>query len=557
MYVKYSHYGERYLPHRDFLQLCSDIGIKSFDDRISEKWLEYLEKNKILFPEYKLVKPKWYLNYFFKYSQSQLENIKSKRWKKLNKFYEHIEKWDFRYSIFHPFDKKKISSEFLSIPKEDGYSKWQVYYKKNISEDEYYSIEKDIYYYPYWRVYQLHAIDKACVQKYLINVFDEETNKQYLTLRKIPYTKAKSWSLPRSPDLYKDEIFGEDYNFYMLSFYIQSIRKVESVPISQFLKAYSDDLEERKRYNEFVNKRKARIANITICKYNLTQEKLIKFLTYLCERYFRYEEKNLLNLTYLLRADIIYLRSLLLDGYNLTNKEIEKSIKISFIIHKEPLRYIIMGELAEARQDSFSIFKDFIERTFIKNKIEINLQVFEDFLSFLDDNDMDTIYVTIYDYYYLPSDYRKYRDPITNLASLVVYFESYLRELIIKNYGDDGKTWLSEDVARKTLKSLINKLLPNEKWLDKLNLFWNDKIKSVTNTEISQLEKQILETPFHSNEQWNELAKIFALIGALRNYIAHDFFRFYKDTKHYDVYVKYLISAFWYCWQNKTLNEKK
>ena len=81
--------------------------------------------------------------------------------------------------------------------------------------------------------------------------------------------------------------------------------------------------------------------------------------------------------------------------------------------------------------------------------------------------------------------------------------------------------------------------------------------REVMKNKIKKISSKVKKGCNYINEQWNELAKIFALIGALRNYIAHDFFGFYKDTKHYDVYVKFLISAFWYCWQNKTLNEKK
>lgn len=113
MYVKYSEYGERYLSHKNFLHLCSDLGLEEQGISMNEKWLAYLEKNKILLPEFKLVKPIWYLNYLLKNNNEQLEKIKSKRWQQLDQFINQIEQWHFKYFIFHPFDRKKTKSDYL------------------------------------------------------------------------------------------------------------------------------------------------------------------------------------------------------------------------------------------------------------------------------------------------------------------------------------------------------------------------------------------------------------------------------------------------------------
>jgi len=88
MYISISNYGERYLTHDDFLHLCSDLEIKILNSKIDIEWLEFFEGKKILFPQFKLVKPTWYLNYFFKYNNEQLERIKSKRWRKANSFFK-------------------------------------------------------------------------------------------------------------------------------------------------------------------------------------------------------------------------------------------------------------------------------------------------------------------------------------------------------------------------------------------------------------------------------------------------------------------------------------
>lgn len=399
----------------------------------------------------------------------------------------------------------------------------------------------------------MYEISRVCVQKYVINVFDEETNKQYLALRKIPYTKAKSWSLPLSSELYKKQIFGEDYNFDMLSFYIQSVRRVGQVHRELELQGYSDDEKVRENYYQIMNNRKKRIAKVVIGRYELTTERLILFLKFLCEKYFRYEDKGLLKLSHMLRFDIIYLRNLLQDGFNLSNIEIEKMLgEIPFKHHLNPLRYIFLGESAEARQDSFSMFKDFIDRTFVMNKIEIKSEEFEDFLSFLDENDMDTIYVTIRDYYYLPSDYRKYRNPISNLATLVVYFESYLRLLISNNPNNHKPTKKNNNTS---LLNLLDNQVLKKKEFNKLKSLWKNYATSVTNKNINEIEDKILKTNYDKDEKLNEIFKVFLLIGAIRNYIAHDFFQFYKSIKHYDIYFKFIISAFWYCWKQSKSNE--
>lgn len=563
MYVKYSEYGERYLPHKNFIHLCSSLGIKKLGSDIDEKWLEYLEKNKILLPEYRIVKPAWYLNYFYKYNYTQLEKIKSKKWKQLDNLFQSIENWETTFFVFHPFDKQKIKSDYLIKPSISNFSRWRINYTKRIKNEERYLPKgRDVHYYPYWRAYQVYEINKVCTQKYLVNVFDKETSRRYNSLRRIPCKKAKIWTLPSSPEIYFKEIFGEDNNFDMLSFYIQSVRRAGQVPRQIQLLELSDVQEVRDNYYAIIKNRKICIATTVIEKYKLTIERLMIFLKYLCEKYFRYEDESLLKLSYMLRFDIIYLRNLLIDGFNLSNLEIEKKLgKISFKHHTNPLRYIFMGELAEARQDAYRIFEDFVKRTFIINKIDMPKNEFEEFLTFLDENDMDAIYVTIYDHYYLPSDYRKYRNPISSLAALAVYFESYLRSLIILKYGVEGTDWLEskgeKNNEKKSLKDFINKLLSNEKWRGELNCFWKRKLSVVTKTNINNLEKEILNTSFHETEQWNELIKVFALIGAIRNYIAHDFFNFYKSSNHYDIYFRFIISAFWYCWKQANSLEKK
>ncbi len=58
-----SQYGLRYLDQKSFIDLCDKLEIKLLSSSVNEKWLEYLEKKKILYPDSRIILPAGYAKY--------------------------------------------------------------------------------------------------------------------------------------------------------------------------------------------------------------------------------------------------------------------------------------------------------------------------------------------------------------------------------------------------------------------------------------------------------------------------------------------------------------
>ena len=197
MYVSITQYGKRYLPAYDFLDLCSKLEITLLGNNTDEEQLQFLEKERILLPVFRVIKPIWYLDYSLKYNNKQHKRIKSQKWEQANQFYEKIDSWYSNYNLFHPFDHISFSSPYFKKPRELKFSKWKTYLERPTEEGRYCSIKRDIQYYPYWYAYHIHEINKACTYKYVINAFDPKLNRlrnsRYL---RIHLMKAKRWTRP-------------------------------------------------------------------------------------------------------------------------------------------------------------------------------------------------------------------------------------------------------------------------------------------------------------------------------------------------------------------------
>ena len=288
------------------------------------------------------------------------------------------------------------------------------------------------------------------------------------------------------------------------------------------------------------------MAKYTICKFRLTSERSIYFLKYLCEKYFDYEWKNENKLAQMLRSDIYYLTQLVNDGFRILNTEMEKRIaRIRLNHHRYPLKYILQGELAEAREDAYRIFKEYISRTFKANKIEIEQTEFEEFLKFLDNNGMSIIYLTLRRSYYLPQDHRTAFTSFDYLSTLVIYFESFLKALMLYRKKCVSLNYFDEITS---LKEMLNEFLKSEKWISNLKGTWKKKCKSVTNQDINLLVKEISTEILNYDKKINEILVMFLLLGVIRNYIAHDYFKIFTTIKNEQIFKSSIVGAIWYCW---------
>lgn len=432
-----------------------------------------------------------------------------------------------------------------------NFSKWKTYYEKKADDGRHYSIERDSYYYHYWNAYDIYDINKACTNEYLVNIFDLKNWSVKSDGRRLPLPKVYMWSLPIvRPEEFIREKIKSSLNFSFLSFYVQIVRISANIPLGLYLqkirnKDYDWELDRKRQLL-----REKRVAKIAICRHQIILSNAILFLKNLCKKYFEYEEDGMIKLTEMLRFDIYYLRKLIIDGFGLTKEEIEAEIRrsrIRFCLHKNPLKYIFEGELAEAREDVHRIFENSVKQFSLIDEKEAIREEIERFLYFIDENGMENIYLILKKSFHSPKDYRTPHNLIDKLTSLSVYFESYLKALIIKRTSLATSDWFNSD--KRSIQSMLNLLFKQESWIGSLNAVLKlEKYKHVTKENINILEKEIQTLELNKNKEANEIVKMFLLINVLRNSVAHDYFKVNNTLENGHVFLSKIVDAMWYCW---------
>jgi hypothetical protein len=548
MNIIFSEYGKRYLTQKELVELCAKLDINFLGCRVNEARLEYFEKKNILSPEFRIVKPIWYLKYLFKYRAENKNKIKSKRWHQADLFYERIEEWSNTLKIFHPFDHSTFRSQYLIKPQKIKYTKWKSYSEIVVPDDGNYSHARDIQYYPYWHVYHIFEIIKACTGKHWVNLFDEAINSYKRSNLKAYLLKASVWTLPNeTSDKLRERIFSKDKCFDCLSFYVQSVIRSENESIDVYIQKHRTKDYNLEEDYERIKLREKRIAKITTTKYSIILDDQIEFIKYLCEKYFDYEENNMDNFAIMCMYDIHYLSKLINEGYKISMEEIEdKTKRIRFRGHKNPLKYILRGEVAEARESSLRIFQELVGVAFKANKFEITQSEFDKFLNFLDNNGMRIIYLTLKKMYYRPHDFRSPRMMFEHLSSLTIYFESYIK-LLLNNTTVAKKDNSCQN--KENLRGMLASFFEDEKWSSKVKEAWSDrKYKRVTKENLNALINEIKNVSFDNNIKHDEIIKIFLLVIIFRNYIAHDYFTAYKTLEDDHLFMYIIVGAIWYCW---------
>src|SRR3972149_1410074 len=268
-------YGTRYLSHKDFLKLCKDLEIFNFTSQTDERWLELLERKKVLFPTSRIIYPVSYLktindiryntaNPYFGKDTLYLPN----RYVSLYNLETKLQNFWISKCLFHILDKQKSkANSYIRNPLKAKFYKWKTY-EKNVGKfhgiDNCLSTAK--HFYSYWQVYHFYEITKACTLNYVINVFDKEIFFD-LHKGKIPLSKIFIRTLPLNYSSIKGDFWGQRKNFEVLSFYVQTIKKYDFL-ISQS-KVYKKNrlgiLDEESTSKYY--KRLKRLTKIIVKKY--------------------------------------------------------------------------------------------------------------------------------------------------------------------------------------------------------------------------------------------------------------------------------------------------
>lgn len=523
-----SGYGVRFLETEKFLELCNYLEVQTLNWKVEAEWLEYLEKEKLLFPLYRVVLPKSYATFIYRKYHLSKEDLPPK-WQKIRTLTDQIEDSDHSSEIFNVLDKKRIKNKLLQIPIDSEFTEWNF---KAPSKKYKIEINKQKNYYQHWQVYHLYELTMSCKQQYLINIFDE---KILAEIREKGLNPKKMFRYTIRHKYHQTEYYSENHILFdMLSFYVSGINKCNQIPFHKWLDYHKM---EEEYLHRFELDREIHIAKVTICKYKLNQEMIISFIKILCNRYFIYENEHMDKLILMLKKDVEFLCKLLEDGFGFSTLHLIGEIKrVHEHYSQRPLEYILRGEIAKAKDNAFRSLRDIIGKTIKHQNLAVTELDVEEFLEFCDSNSMASIFIEINRFYF---GSQNYYGIIQNLISLTMAYEGFLRILLEKS-----KNNIKGDGLLGVLKSYYK----GAKWYNEFINVDNRKIM-YQKKDLVSITFEIINHRFHNDDSYNEIIKSLYILLILRNNIAHNPFNISFKKKHPNFYKDKIIELIWFSWQ--------
>ncbi len=528
-----SGYGVRFLETEKFLELCNSLEIKALDWRMEDDWLEYIEKEKLLFPIYRLLFSKTYATFIYK-NRNILKSEIPKKWIKVSSLVDQIAGENESLNVFNILDKGKSDYKSLQIPKSAAFLEWDF----KLSNKKFpISIRRQNNYYQHWQVYHLYEITMSCNQQYLFNIFKEEYTKEIFENGLNP---KKFFRYTISRKHYHPEYFSEHQDLFdMLSFYVSSIYHCNQIPFHTW-SVYHNRAE--KLIQEYELNREIRIAKLTIKKYDLNKQILIDFIKVLCSRYFMYEKDHMTELVVMLKKDIESLCKLLEDGFEISTVNLIGIIKkVREHYTRRPLEYVLRGEIAKAKDNAFRSFRDIVGKTIKYQNFTISELEVEEFLEFCDSNSMASIFLEINRYYF---GSQNYYGIIQNLVSLTMTYEGFLRILLEKSNNSTINAGLLE---------VLKVFYKDAKWYGVFIDPENRKIM-YQKKDLVSLTLEINTKRVHKNNSYNEIINSLYILLVLRNVMAHNPFNVSFRNKHPNFFKEKIIELIWFAWQYAKAN---
>jgi len=541
-------YGERYLDHKEFLKLCTDLEVNSLGNRNDEAWLELLEKEKILYPVKRIFYPIIYLkkinSIHFNPTDPQFRKYTyyiPDKYSTISKLKSTLDNFNINNDLFHILDKKKTKfKKYIRNPKRSKFSEWKNY-KKFVGRFNEYDQNIDIatHLYSYWQAYYFYEITKACTLKYVINVFDEEIHKK-LWNHEIPIKKIFRRSLPFKYDKNKGDFIGESKHFDALSFYVQTLNKLGNFVYGGFSNLFDKKLNER-----YLVLRK-KITCLIIKKYRLNIHELFDFLKFLSKKYYDFNKEKKDKLVEMIKLDIDHLVLLMMEGYDLNYDEINKKLGRVIPSFKNTLDVIFPKPFAEERENVLYTLKSSLSSnlTFYNYK-NITRAEIEHFLKYLDSNNLQLFYYSLG-----KINFVQFRNEsiYLHLFYLSLLLENIIKFIIRRSKNNKKVIFFNEHIE---LKRILNNYFESEGWRHSLSQHWS-KITTIDyKTDVNvKVFNNIAKGSFHKNKEWNRIIKMFLTCGLARNIAAHDHFKVRNyNTETYLTLLNNIISAVWFTWE--------
>lgn len=541
-------YGSRYLKHEDFLKLCSDLELKVLSSGWNERWLELLEKEKILFPVCRIIYPVSYLK-----TINEVMNDPSNPQYGKDSFYlpdkyeivhhlkTYLENYSWDRNLFHILDKKKSKvMKYIRNPNRTKFHEWKSYKKYGI--ENYESIAK--HYYAYWQAYHFYEVTKACTLNYMINVFDEGIRSE-LRKRKISLNKIFMGTVPHKYDKIKGDFWDQSKNFEVLSFYIQTLRKYDNLVFW-----YSQEKIDRFGYldvdsSSIYNRNRIRLAKLTIKKYAVNTWQVFDFLKFLCEKFDDYKKQKQEKLVQSIKQDIGYLIHLIQDGFDLKFEYINQKLGRVISDFKNTLDVIFPPMFSDERENVLYTLNSSLSSDLNFNRFEnVSRDEIKEFLNYMDVNNLQLFYHSLGQINLV-----QLRDKTVYLH---IFYLSLLLENMMKLIGRKSRKRDLELFLSKyrEMKKTLNKFFNSEGWIHSLSSHWSlTNVDYYTNIK-EKISKDISSTMFHKKDKWSQIIKMFLVCGIARNLSAHEHSIVYNiDRETYLILINNIVSAIWFTWK--------
>jgi hypothetical protein len=237
----------------------------------------------------------------------------------------------------------------------------------------------------------------------------------------------------------------------------------------------------------------------------------------------------------MIKKDIGHMCKLLEDGFGIETVNLIKEVgRVSEHYYQKPLEYILRGEIAEAKENSYRSLKDIIGKTIKYPNYSITEEEVNEFLEFCDSNSMGSIFLEINRFYW---GSQTYYGIIQNLISLTMAFEGFLRIILEKE---------QIKINSNNLINVIRLFYENAIWIKEFN--WH--FESINQKgSLETISNKIINHKFHEDISANEIIKTLYIVRALRNEIAHSPFNIRFEKIHPNFYKEKVIELIWYSWK--------
>jgi hypothetical protein len=488
-----------YLEKRQFLEKCKKLNV-------SVSYLEIYEEFDLLYPIYRIIKPKEYMQVIFEQNHvPNPENVRKvpDQYDELLKFEnKELSRWhiptfqEFEKALIdgHPLDQAfERSASFIQKPSKDNFKKWKYYeIKLEITPRNRPLRHTDsiaVNYYSPWQIYLL-----------------EEANRKHNYENNILYDVPQN-DIPKKTR----KLDTIEYQIYFETLWEYKFK--ETLLLMKYSNNIKKSIIEGEEYKKLYNDQKD--VAIKLVSSRLYKEWII-FLKYCCSLFFDYQRREKQSLSKCIKRDIRSVIDLILYGtdkkYNQLIEDVGMNVDGATSIEVPPLEIIFPEYENKLKRDAKPLLESVLNsyNSELPENFHLNIESIDEIMDYAFNIGNETLLVSVVGLnkeYYSPTYFRN-ECIWSYVRSLAVSVESWVKIFTDKENFHNALNDLSANDFGSCKETLSNNCGNN-----KLRIFNINDLKNYLN-ELSQINLII---------NGNDLCWMKFLIRSylIRNYVAH------------------------------------